>query len=374
MKVDIFYGGESPEHEVSILTALHTAKHVSREHSVRLCYISQEGILYKSRLFGRLSKYEFYRKARGKTGSINIFNSAIENWYVTKVGGGSKAVLNLCHGGAGEGGGLAGMCETFNIPITSCGSIAAQTLQSKSRTREILKQNGYAQPSWVVASSKQEFAKEMLGDLDFPLIVKPDTLGSSIGISVVHNDEDLQKAITLASLLDERILIEEFIEGCEEINCACFLYGDAYIISGIEVIKKSGEMLDFGDKYLDQGSGFIKKQGGKKSEQEHRLEKEIKEFTQKAYELFGCSGVVRADFLIKGDTIYLNEMNTVPGFMAYHLFQKIGLPYTTLIDMVLAESLDKNTKKRSTGPLKAFKSDVLEKNRTLAFTKSKKRV
>jgi len=234
--------------------------------------------------------------------------------------------------------------------------VAAANLQSKTRTREILAgKKDFLQPSYQKAEKGQAIPE----NVKYPVIIKPDTLGSSIGITVARNEKELETGLELAFAFDNAAIIEEFLDKATEINCSAFRYGDKILVSRCEVIDKTGPVFDYDSKYLDTASGFIKK--GSTSGKVHEKEEEIQALTRQAYELFGARGVVRADFLVVGAAVYLNEINTVPGFMAYHLWLKSGLGYAALIEMMV----DGARKSASKGQIMAFESEILQKNRLL---------
>jgi len=362
MNIVIIYGGQSVEHDVSVLTALHCAKHFSEESTVNLVYMSRTGQMVTSGRYGILANLDFYLENRKKRKAKNCW-FADKSLYKRTVFGAKKvtdidAVMNCCHGGAGEDGRLAAFFDVIGIPVTSCDMVSAHAMQSKSRTREVLTANGFAQPKFVTVMKGQKPDLETAG-FDFPVIVKPDTLGSSIGISVANTQAELDDALELAFTLDNIAIIEEFLENATEVNCSAFRYG-MMLTSACEVINKSGDMFDFDTKYLDAGSGFVKKSNSAPKE-EYKHADEIKKLAATAYDIFGASGVARADFLVVGDRIFLNEINTVPGFMAYHLWQGVGLPYTTLLEMMIKSAIEKPKKVQKTD----FSSEILQKNRIL---------
>jgi D-alanine-D-alanine ligase len=384
MNIAIIYGGISVEHDVSILTALHMAKNVPDHLRVELVYITRGGQMVTSHAGGVLNNLDEYRESP-RAPRCMFSNGALYKF--TKLGVRRvckiDAVLNCCHGGAGEDGRLAAMFDVLGIPVTGCPMISAANLQSKSRTREILTQKGFAQPHFLVLKTcdfdikKCDLAHintlflhgkstkngdEKTNLLRYPCIIKPDNLGSSIGITIAHNDGELRDGLELAFTLDDAAVVEEFIENADEINCAVFKYNGRILTSGLEQISKSKELFDFDTKYLDTQSGFVKKRAGETAaEKPIEFEKEIKELAVRAYEIFGCEGVVRADFLVKTSRVILNEINTNPGFMAYHLWQKVGLGFATLIEMA-AETAIKNRKNRRNV---YFSSEILQKNRNL---------
>ena len=362
----VLFGSPGVEHDISILTGLHAARHVLDDTCVTLVYLTRDGRLVTSGNMGVLSKIDNHINGKvNKAPSCFFANGCL--YRICGIIGAKKvcrvdAVLNCCHGGPGENGCLAGMLEMLNVPVTSCGCEAAAMLQSKTKTREVLTREGFEQPG--VKTPSLYFAPNIVSRPlyergNFPLIVKPDTLGSSIGITVVHDDEQLESALELAFSLDKKVIVEQFLDNAVEINCSAFRFGDKIWVSKCEKMSGKKEFLDFDTKYLDNTSGFSKKRGDE--EEPIEREEEIQQLTRKAYELFQCRGVVRADFLIADNKIYLNEINTVPGFLSYHLWLKSGLPYGTLINMLV----DQAQVDAQNGLKTAFESEILHKNRIL---------
>jgi D-alanine-D-alanine ligase len=350
--IAVIFGGRSVEHDISILTGLHAAQHIENAR-VHYVYLNRENVMFVG---NKLSDIDYYIGGKG---------GAKRCWFVdghlcwglrrkVKI----DAVLNCCHGGVGENGELAAFFKVARIPVTSCDYISAAKMQSKICTREVLTRAGFDQPKYLAVNKGENVNVEMLPD--FPVIVKPDTLGSSIGISVVRSEAELADALELVFQMDERAIVEEFFEGVQEVNCSAMRCGGEIRISGCEEIDIKHEFLDYESKYLDPTSGFIKK--GRETKDEKDFSK-IGELTRRAYELFGASGVVRADFLLHGDRVYLNEVNTVPGFLSYHLWVRVGLPYGLLIDLLVKQAIADWEGGKSTKTV--FKSDILVKNRGL---------
>jgi len=358
--IAVIFGGRTVEHDISILTGLHAAMHVEGAR-VHLVYLNRENKMSTGRC---LADIDFH---------MNAVKRAKRCWFAEGHlhRGGRKtkidAVLNCCHGGVGENGELAGYFKVAGIPITSCDYISAANMQSKIRTREILSAVGFKQPKYFVVDRDCKPSAHFVNvagtprnDLDFPVIVKPDTLGSSIGISVARNEEELRGALELVFEMDSRAIVEEFFEDIEEVNCSAMRAMNDVKVSSCERIDTKREFLDYESKYLDAGSGFIKK--GREIE-EQKDYSEIKELTRRAYELFGACGVVRADFMIKGETVYLNEINTIPGFLAYHLWVRAGIPYALMLEMLIKQAIADAELSKSVKTV--FKSDILAKNRGL---------
>jgi len=349
--IAVIFGGRSVEHDISILTGLHAANHIENAR-VHYVYLNRENKMYTS---NRLADIDFY---------LNKTKSAKSCWFADgflcrrrarkiKI----DAVLNCCHGGVGENGELAAYFKVASIPVTSCDYISAAILQSKSRTREMLTAAGFKQPKYITVNKEDA---EIATFPDFPVIIKPDTLGSSIGITIARTNEELRDALELVFQMDNRAIVEEFFEGITEVNCAAFRSMEKIKVSACEEVNSKREFLDYESKYLDSASGFIKK--GIES-QEKKDYSEIQQLTRRAYELFGASGMVRADFIIHGGKTYLNEINTVPGFLAYHLWARAGVPYGLLIHLLLKQAIVNFDSDLSLKTV--FKSEILPKNRGL---------
>ena len=350
----VIFGGRSVEHDISILTGLHAAKHVEG-YRVHYVYLTRENQMMTGE---NLSNPDCYtnEKLRARAKMCHFADGClIIRRRTVKI----KAILNCCHGGVGEGGELSAYLNVAKIPVTSCNHITAATLQSKARTREILSANGYRQPKWKCINTPTANI-----DLLFPVIIKPDTLGSSIGISIANNETELDNALAIAFSLDKKVVVEEYLSDITEINCSAMRVGNEVIVSQCEEIHNKNKFFDFNTKYLDSGSGFIKK--GKNTEADAKKQKlfeKIRELTKKAYELFDARGVIRADFMISNGKIYLNEINTVPGFLAYHLWARTGIPYGVVIDGLIKQAV-KDFHNQNTF-VTTFQSDILKKNRGL---------
>ncbi|MDE7158168.1 MAG: ATP-grasp domain-containing protein, partial [Clostridiales bacterium] len=161
-----------------------------------------------------------------------------------------------------------------------------------------------------------EAVVQKVKQLGFPVIVKPSRLGSSIGIKVAKNDEELAAALTLAFRLDDGVLLEEYFLHKRDINCAAYKKGGEIIVSLCEEVFSDQEILTFSEKY--EGTGM---RGGQlPADLPEEISEQIQEYTKLLYESFHVRGVVRADFLIADGNVYFNELNTVPGSLACYLF------------------------------------------------------
>jgi D-alanine-D-alanine ligase len=363
-KVVVIYGGKSPEHDVSVLTALHLVKHITDGYRVRPVYITRENrFVFGSGniddyISGKASKAAECRFANGALYKCGVLGRKVMN---------VDCVINCCHGGAGESGELAALMKIAGIPMTGCGTISAYNQQSKTETRKILTAHGFVQPKFVaILKFEYDYLNERVAELvklPFPVIVKPNMLGSSIGISAARTREELVDALHLAFTCCGEAIVEEFIEDMKEVNIAVMRHKGELIVSGAETVG-SGQVFSFEEKYLNPSGGFIKKSAAE-AEEDLFLQKvvpQVAKLAKSAYEIFGSGGMVRTDCMVKGDKIILNENNTVPGFMAYHLWLRAGVPYGVVIDNMVREAMDKANE---SALITEFSSDILQRNKQL---------
>ncbi len=343
LKIGIIYGGKSTEHDVSILTGLHLAKHVTEDYKVVLIYLTHEN---KAVVGSR--KIDDY--ISGKAVKARPFRE----W--KKLG----CVINCCHGGAGEDGTLAAVMDFYGVPITSCNAVSGWLLQSKIATRQVLTAAGFLQPRFQVLTN-QDLSQIKL---PLPLIVKPDLQGSSIGINIARTKEELKTAINTALSLSGRVIVEEFFDKMREVNVSVMKEHEKVVTSALELV--GGEkFFSFEEKYFNAESGFVKKSGKTVDDVFlNKIESEIKRLAEQAYILFKADGVVRVDFIVVDDNkIVLNEINTVPGFMAYHLWLKAHVPYGVVIENLIKDAIARFNQKYAC--ISRFDSKILDKNRHL---------
>ena len=411
--VVVVYGGRSVEHDVSVLTGLHAALAAEKRCKVTRVYITRENkMVLGDRNVDKYITIEGGDLSESGRKGTHLRSEKIAEWgkpvifangrlYVRGVMGLRSigkvdAVINCCHGGIGEGGELAAYFAVAGVPFTSCDIDSAKKLMSKTTTREILTSADFDQPKYISISKFDRETVEGLtnrvnAEIGYPVIIKPDKLGSSIGISVANDEGELLNAVAVASGLCDAVIIEEFINFDAEINCAAFKYRGSIVPSRCESVQgapageknesscedqnanRTAKYFDFNEKYMTSSSGFIKKRGNEDVDPiPAELSARIRELTKKAYALFGCCGVVRADFLVvtgasKEEKIYLNEINTVPGFLSYHMFLHAGIKFESMLDMKIDEAIRAHDKSRKQKIVTEFKSDVIRHNRELVL-------
>lgn len=340
-KVGVIFGGISTEHDVSVVSGTDIMRNIDKDkYEVIPIYIDEEGNWHEYKLTDKIFK----------VGDKITEKNPIENIceYLKKV----DVVFPVLHGLGGEDGTIQGMLELLKIPYVGSKVLGSSVCMDKVYAKIIFEKAGILQTKHLYIRKykenyiyvKQNFDEEIctideivkMADeqLKYPMFIKPSNSGSSVGISKATNKEELKKAIEYASKYDKKILIEEGINA-REIECA---------VLGNEELKASilGEVLaadtfySFDAKYMNQESRT--EMPAKLSE---NLTKQVQELAKKAYKAADCKGLSRVDFFVDDELerIYINEINTIPGFtqisMYPKLLEKTGIPYKELLTSLI---------------------------------------
>lgn len=316
--VAVFFGGNSNEREISVITGL-LAVNLLRGTKYRVIpvYIRPEGGMATAEY---RSPADFRRSATIKETPVRLEEKCLVHAKKGKRLAVVDCALNCCHGGLGEDGTLSALLTYYKINSASPEAPMSAIFMDKTLTKIAAK--GLDIPivhSFSVTEREWEEREKILNEAEnfgYPVIVKPAKLGSSIGIKVAKNGEEFASALDLAFRLDENALVEEYFAGKRDINCAACRVGGETALSPLEEVFSNEDILTFSEKYEEHA--------GKRSELPARLPEELAEkiraYTRRIYEAFGGRGVVRADFLVVGDEVYFNELNTVPGSLSSYLF------------------------------------------------------
>ena len=245
------------------------------------------------------------------------------------------------HGLNGEDGTLAGLLKFHKIPLVGAPLFSSSLSMDKDYTKKFLK-GIKVETLPYVSYTKSEYIKGDSGlvnvenKIGYPLIIKPANLGSSIGISTANNRDELELALKKAFTYDSKVIIERFLTSFDEFNIAvCKMDGDI-VLSGIEKPSRSQNILTFDDKYQNYSGNAEREFPAKIST---KLQNKIESVSKKIYEEGGFSGIVRLDFIFGEDKIYLNEINTVPGSMAYYLFTDSLKVFSAMLSNLIRQSV-----------------------------------
>ena len=381
----VVMGGNSPEHEISLITAVQAMRHIDkREYDLYPLLLLGEKFYY-STAFQSISTFAGKprgRRAKKRRGREAVL-SGTELFVKSKFCGGFRRLaaidcaLICTHGGSGEDGGLQGLLGIHGIPYTSPNVAASAVCMDKILSKRAFQAMGlpqieytvYAEPSninkgaadgawfpagaWLPSCCPDEIERK----LGYPVIVKPADLGSSIGINTAQNRAELQHALAVAAEFSGKIVVEKKLENFMEINCAAVLDGDSVILSALERpagVEGTGGMLSFEDKYLGRQNREIP------ARIDGKLADRVRNMTKRIYTELGLSGIVRMDFLVDADgVLYVNEVNTVPGSMAFYLFEHVGISFKKLLSITIKTAILQHNEAKKYR--RYYKSNVLEK-------------
>ena len=357
-KVAIIFGGRSVEHEVSVITGLQVIENIDRDkYHVIPIYVDKEGKWFTG---DSLLKFENFKNDNLKDLQevILSLNPNDHNLYLhpNSIGLFRKKLMDkidiifpTIHGTNGEDGTIQGIFELMNIPYVGAGVLASSVGMDKILMKEVFKAQGLpiVEYMWFYRSkwmkNQDETIDKIENSLNYPLFVKPANLGSSIGISKAKNREELMDAIEIAIRYDRKIIIEKAVDNPREINCAVMGYDDKVIASLCEEPLGWDEILTFEDKYISSNTKGLGKEGSRRiipADIGDDLRERIEELAKKAFMAIDCSGNARIDFLVdEEEKVYVNEINTLPGSIAFYLWERKGYPFSKLIDEMIEIAL-----------------------------------
>ena len=396
IRVGVLYGGKTTEHEVSIITAVQAMEHLNLDkYEVIPMYLTKENEMYTGE---PLKEIEIYREPEllkrycknvvcyNRNGALALQS---KNGLFKKIVKEVDIVIPCVHGYNMEDGNVQGMLDLFGVPYTGSDIYGCTVGQDKVFQKQILKENGISVPkyTWFYDNDYEQDDAKIIEDIKkigLPVVVKPARQGSSIGIGVAKTEEELKNAIEEAIKYDDKILVEELIPNMVELNCSV-LGSNAYCeASCIEQVMGKDEILSFNDKYIGSGAkkGIAGKMGASKgmlssdrvipAEIPEKLTNDIMETSKKAFKALGASGCVRIDYLYdkKAKKYYVNELNTIPGSLAFYLWTPLNKEYDELLDDMINIAVKRYKKKlRKTT---SFTSNILQNFGGLKGTKGLK--
>ena len=350
--IGVFFGGQSIEHEISCITGTLTVNGIDAfKYNALPIYVDHDGKWWTGQ---EIKDVGFFKNPNfKKLKRVTLF--AGDNCLYELKGKRAKrllelsACINCIHGERGEDGSLAGLLNMCSIPLASPQLFSSSATMSKTFTKIALKGLGVKALPYALAKARED-APLIEKKLGYPLIVKPDTGGSSIGITLVENRVQLESGIMMALRYGEVALVEPLVKDFIEINCACYKSTEKTVVSECERPIPRSQILSFEDKYRAGDRVFP-------ADIDKEISEKIKKTTQKVYESLGFSGVIRVDYIVKGKDVYLNEINSVPGSLAYYLFVKTTKEFGQMLNQIIAVALNDGAR-RSTF-IKKFNSGIL---------------
>ncbi len=383
IQLGVMYGSRSCEHEVSIISALQLMQSVNPEkYDVIPVYISMQGVWYTGEPLRNMGTYTPFKEDQkglvrvsldmtpGSGALLTLEQSkgllgGIKQRVVARL----ECVIPVFHGMHGEDGTLQGLLEMANLPYASPGVAGSAVGMDKIIMKRhfhgagfpVLPGSWFSRQEW--SSSRDEVLEKIEKEVGYPVYAKPANLGSSIGVSRAENREELAEALELAFVYDRRVLLEQGLTNPIELNCSVVGFDTEIKASVLEMPVTSGALLSFANKYL-QGGGGSKGMASLArvvpAPIEDSLRDQIQSLSKDIFRELDLKGVVRIDYMydVKTEKLYVTEVNTIPGSMAYYLWEKSGINYTALIDEMVHGAMKAYREKNDNNY--AFTSDILK--------------
>ena len=375
LRVGVIFGGESVEHEVSIITAVQAMKNLNEDkYEIIPLYISKDREWYTGNILKDIEIYKDFDLLKKYSKNVVLTNYK-DKFVLIKKKGIKRIVdyidiaLPIVHGTNVEDGTLQGYLELIGIPYAESNLYSASIGQDKVFQKQILESEGLPVTKylWFFDNDYKENEDEILSKikkLGYPVMVKPARLGSSVGISKVKSEIDIKSAIEEAIKYDEKILVEKVIENLIEVNCSVLGNYEHQEASVLEEVRGNDDFLSYNDKYIGnsktKGSkGMVSTNRILPAKLDDKLTLEIQELSKKAFRTLNAAGVIRIDYLIDSKTkkAYINETNTIPGSMSYYLWDASGKEYSKLLDEIITIAI--RTYKRKKRKVFSFDTNIL---------------
>lgn len=390
IRVGVLYGGQTVEHEVSIISAVQAMNHMNQDkYDIIPIYVAKDRTWYTGKMLMEIDVYRDFESLKKYAKKVTLVRK--ENEFFLQTLGtfkrnitGLDLIFPIVHGNNAEDGTVQGFLEMMGIPYVGSRILGSALGQDKVVMKQVLATCGIPVVSYIwfydneYLENKEEYEKEV-NKLGYPVIVKPATLGSSVGVGMAKNSNELNECIREAMKYDNKIIVEKAVENLLEVNCSVVGNYEVQELSVIEEVMGSHEYLTYKDKYLQNG----KKMGNAKgmvatnriipARINKKQEQLVQTLAKETFKALNLSGVCRIDFLIDKlkDKVYVNEPNTIPGSLSFYLWQPIGKSYEELLDELISLAIKdyKNRMKKTF----SFDTNILSMAGGLKGTKGLKK-
>ena len=377
IKVGVIFGGKSVEHEVSVISALQAIDNIDIEkYDVVPIYIDKQRNWYTGESLFDIENFKDIDNLKNKCQKV-VLCKKNDDFCLISINGLFNKIVNkidiafpIVHGQNVEDGTLAGYLDTLGIPYVGPNVLGASLGQDKVVLKQVLRESNIPVVDYVwfydqdFQSDKNIYLKK-IKKMGYPVVVKPASLGSSVGINFVEKESGIEDAINEACSYDKKIIVEKAVENLVEVNCSVVGNYEIQNASVIEEVISSDDILSYEDKYV----GDSKTKGSKgmlntsriiPARLDDKLTDDIKNTSKEVFKVLNLSGVCRIDYLINKKTqeYYVNEPNTIPGSLSFYLWEPIGKKYKDLLsDLILLSIKEfKNKNKKTT----SFDSNILK--------------
>ncbi len=383
LKVAVLFGGKSTEHEISIISAIQAIGYINADkYEVIPVYITKNNDFYVGESIGNIEEYTHIPQLLNKSTRVIWVKEgekvSLMRYPMKKFGNNVITQVDLAfpivHGTNVEDGTLQGYLATLGLPVVGCDVLSSAVGMNKYVMKTVLKDNGIPVLdckcyTWKDYEDVDALVSKIESAFTYPVIIKPLNLGSSIGIKVAKDRDELLEALDLGFEFSKKILVERAISNLKEINCSVLGDYESAEASECEEPVNSDEILSFEDKYISGSKGGAKTGGSKgmaslkrkiPADISSEMRDKIRKMAVDAFIALGCSGVSRIDFMIDMDTneVYLNEINTIPGSLAFYLWEPLGMKYEHLLDNMIQLALKADRENHKV--VYSFETNVLE--------------
>ena len=380
--VGVIFGSRSCEREVSIISALQLMRYADPEkYEVIPVYIHDDGTWYSGNALRDLKTYQPFRGEQENclkvfldmsSGSGALLHVRQSSGLIRKttieIAARIDVFVIVMHGLNGEDGSLQGMLELANVPYTSTGIAGSAVGMDKIMMKQFFRGGGLPGLPGLSFSRKeyhdheQRVIEKTGRELGYPVFVKPANLGSSIGVSRADNAAELADSLELAFEYDRRVLVEKGLNKPIELNCSVLGFDQELEASPIEMPVSADDFLNFKEKYLSSGGskGMASLHRILPAPIEDTLKEKIQDLSKQIFRMLDCKGVVRIDYMFDAEqeALYITEINTIPGSLAFYLWENAGTSYGSLIDKMIEYAFVAHDEKNAANY--AFTSDILK--------------
>ncbi len=351
----VVFGGNSTENEISVITGLFVMNTLDeKKYRPVPLYLHTDGKFYSSE---EMRDIEFFKQKRYGKFPVILYDGKVYPVKNKKLKTPERVdvALNCCHGGLGEGGYVSAVLETNKIPYASPSVCASSVFLDKCMTKLIAKSLGIPTAPYLKITERDYkkrgtfLLRYAVTKLGFPMIVKPSKGGSSIGIKFVENEGELRSAVE-NNFVFGTVIVEKYLEGKKDVNCGVYSLGGVMTVSKTEVVTDKNGVYGFADKYLIEKGTESPRPLSKDTEEK------IRTYTKALYRKCDMVGLVRIDYLVVGDKVYLGEVNTVPGSLAYYLFCDRLTEAGQLFDKLLEDAIRTGSQEKTVQPASVLES------------------
>ena len=363
IKLGVIFGGESVEHEVSIISAVQAMNKMDTEkYEIVPIYITKDKKWYTGEILKDIETYQDMNLLKRYTKNVVLLEK--KGRFILQSQGFFKREVKeldlmfpIVHGTNVEDGVLQGYLRTVGIPFVGSDVLASAVAQDKVVQKQIFECSDLPITDyiWFYDSEYLEDSEAIIRKakkLGYPVIVKPASLGSSVGIGTAHNEEELKEKIEDAINYDTKIIVEEMVKNLTEVNISVLGNYEMQDLSVIEEVMSDNDLLTYEDKYINGGKkgsskGMLSATRKIPADITDKQTEQVKEIATTAFKALNASGNVRIDFLVdkKSKKVYINEVNSCPGSLAFYLWEPLNIDYTELLDKMINIAI-KNYKKR----------------------------